>query len=195
MNCRSDFFSSSAAGILNHDRCRRYELGGSKMTTSDQSAAHWSNNELHLGLQVINPTAEHKQNVENARARFDKQVPETIQHQAGLWALDYFERTHQGILWLCDEQSAVNQVIGDVEQAARRFFPDDALMRCWFFRFATVDIISHGKVALECLRQGEGLIGLDNWLGFYREVLNDDPACFDRLVDPVGLNQLARLAS
>jgi hypothetical protein len=136
--------------------------------------------ELHLRLEVINPTPEQKQAVEDARARFDQQVPETIQHQAGLWALDYFERTHRVILSLYDDESAVNRVIGDVEQAARRFFPDDALMRLWFFRFASVDIISHGEMALESLRRGDGLKGLGNWLGFYREVLNGDPACFDR---------------
>jgi hypothetical protein len=161
------------------------------MTRSDQLAAHRTDNELHLSLEVIKPTAQQKQTAGDARARSDQQVPETVQRQAGLWALDYFERTHLVILLLCDDQSALNRVIADVEQAACRFFPDNTLMRLWFFRFASVDIISHGKMALECLRRGEGLKGLDSWLKFYRGVLNGDPACFGRLVGPIRLNQLA----
>jgi hypothetical protein len=160
------------------------------MTTSDQLAVHRTDNELHLSLEVINPTVEQKQTVEDAHARFGRQVPETVQRQAGLWALDYFETTHRVILWLCDDESAVNRVVADVEQAARRFFPNDTLMRLWFCRCASVDIISHGKMALECLRRGEGLNGLDTWLGFYREMLTSDSACFDRLVGPIRLDQL-----
>ena len=143
---------------------------------------------------MLNPTSEQKRAVGAARVTFGLQVPETIQRQAGLWALDYFERTHRVILSLWHDESAVNRVIAslpeDVEQAARSFFPDDAPMRLWFFRFASVDILSHGKIAIKCLRRGDGLQGLDNWLRFYREVLNSDPACLDRLVDPVSLNHL-----
>jgi hypothetical protein len=168
--------------------------GASQMTASGELAAHSTDNELHLSLEVINPTPQQKQAVEDARARFDQQVLETVQLQAGLWALDYFERTHRVMLWLCDDESAANRVVADLEQAARRFFPNDTLMRLWFLRFASVDIISHGKMALECLRRGEGLKGLDNWLRFYRGVLNGDPAYLDRLVDPVRLHQLAGFA-
>jgi hypothetical protein len=163
------------------------------MTKSGQLAAHRTDNELHLALEVIKPTAQQKQTAEDARARSDQHWPETLQRQAGLWALDYFERTHRVILLLCNDQSCVNRVIADVEQAACRFFPDDTVMRLWFFRFATVDIISHGKMALECLRRGEGSEGLYSWLGFYREVLNGGPAYSDRLIDPIRLNQFAGL--
>ena len=164
--------------------------GASQMTASGELAAHSTDNELHLSLEVIKPTPQQKRAGEDARARFDQQVPETVQRQAGLWVLDYFERTHRVMLWLGDDQSAANRVVADVEQAARRFFPNDTLMRLWFLRFASVDIISHGKMALECLRRGEGLKGLDNWLGFYREMLNSDPANLNRLVDPARLNRL-----
>jgi hypothetical protein len=95
--------------------------------------ARWSQDELRLALEGLNPTPGQKRAIEAARARFDQQVPETIQRQAGLWALDYFERTHRVILSLWHNESAVNRVIasstGDVEQAARSFFPDDAPMR------------------------------------------------------------------
>ena len=160
---------------------------------------HWSQDELRPAFEVLNPTPEQKQVVEVARARFDQQVPETIQRQAGLWALDYFERTHRLILSLWHDESAINRVMAssphDVERAARSFFPDDAPMRLWFLRFASVDILSHGKMAIECVRGGDGLQGVDNWLGFYREVLSSGPAYVDRLGDPGRLNQLAgRLA-
>ena len=74
----------------------------------------------HAAVEVLNPTTKQERVVEATRPGSDQQMPETIQREARLWALDYFERTHHVILSLFHDESAVNRVIasspGDVHK-------------------------------------------------------------------------------